>query len=59
MLRANVARLNLLTDFVDELIEVHTAVVFEKRALVFCEGNPDGMLSLHLKRVRRHVLPGR
>ena len=31
-------------DLVEELIERHIAVSFEKGALAFCEGNTDGML---------------
>jgi CRP/FNR family cyclic AMP-dependent transcriptional regulator len=45
ILRASLSRLNLPTDLVEELIERHIAVAFEKGALVFCEGNTDGMLA--------------
>ncbi len=45
ILRTNLNRLNLPLELVDELIERHVAVVFEKGALVFCEGNADGMLA--------------
>ena len=37
--------MNLPLDLVDELIERHIAVVFEKGALAFCEGNTDGMIA--------------
>jgi len=45
VLRASLSRLNLPVDLVEELIERHIAVAFEKGALVFCEGNTDGMLA--------------
>ena len=45
ILRTNLMRLNLPQELVDELIECHVAVVFEKGALAFCEGNADGMLA--------------
>jgi CRP/FNR family transcriptional regulator, cyclic AMP receptor protein len=45
ILRTNLNRLNLPLELVDELIERHVAVVFEKGAPVFCEGNADGMLA--------------
>ena len=45
ILRASLSRLNLPMDLIDDLIERHIAVVFEKGALVFCEGNTDGMLA--------------
>ena len=45
ILRTNLSRLNLPQELVDELIECHVAVVFEKGALAFCEGNADGMLA--------------
>lgn len=45
MLRMGLSTLNLPLDLVDELIERHIAVSFEKDALVFCEGNVDGMLA--------------
>ena len=45
ILRTNLGRLNLPPELVDELIECHVAVVFEKGALAFCEGNADGMLA--------------
>ena len=43
ILRTNLGRLNLPRELVDELIECHVAVVFEKGALAFCESNADGM----------------
>jgi CRP/FNR family transcriptional regulator, cyclic AMP receptor protein len=48
ILRSNLSRLNLPPELVDELIENHIAIVFEKGALAFCEGNADGMLALIL-----------
>jgi CRP/FNR family cyclic AMP-dependent transcriptional regulator len=45
ILRTSLSRLNLPLDLVDELIERHIAVVFEKGALAFCEGNTDGMIA--------------
>ena len=45
ILRTSLSRLNLPMDLVEELIERHIAVAFEKGALVFCEGNTDGMLA--------------
>ena len=45
ILRASLSRLNLPVDLVEELIERHIAVAFEKGALAFCEGNTDGMLA--------------
>ncbi len=48
ILRSNLTHLNLPPELVDELIEQHIAIVFEKGALAFCEGNADGMLALIL-----------
>src|SRR6266481_3600394 len=48
ILRSNLSRLNLPPELVDELIDNHIAIVFEKGALAFCEGNADGMLALIL-----------
>ena len=48
ILRTNLNRLNLPPELVDALIEQHMAIVFEKGALAFCEGNADGMLALIL-----------
>jgi CRP/FNR family cyclic AMP-dependent transcriptional regulator len=45
ILRTSLGRLNLSVDLVDELIDRHIAVSFEKGALAFCEGNTDGMLA--------------
>jgi CRP/FNR family cyclic AMP-dependent transcriptional regulator len=45
ILRTSLSRLNLPLDLVDELIERHIAVVFEKGAMAFCEGNTDGMIA--------------
>ena len=44
-LRTSLSRLNLPLDLIDELIERHMAVAFEKGALAFCEGNTDGMIA--------------
>jgi CRP/FNR family transcriptional regulator, cyclic AMP receptor protein len=45
VLRRNLGGLNIPVDLVDELIERHIAISFEKGALVFCEGKSDGMLA--------------
>jgi CRP/FNR family cyclic AMP-dependent transcriptional regulator len=45
ILRTSLSRLNLPLDLVDELIDRHIAVVFEKGAMAFCEGNTDGMIA--------------
>src|SRR5271163_5369735 len=45
ILRSSLGRLNLPIDLVQELIERHIPVTFEKGALAFCEGNTDGMLA--------------
>jgi CRP/FNR family transcriptional regulator, cyclic AMP receptor protein len=45
ILRSSLSRLSLPLDLVDELVERHIAVVFEKGALAFYEGNADGMLA--------------
>src|SRR5262250_1936131 len=45
VLRSSLTGLNLPLDLVDELIDRHIAVTFEKGALAFCEGNTDGMLA--------------
>src|SRR5579863_9361396 len=45
ILRTSLSRLNLPLDIVEELIDRHIAVSFEKGALAFCEGNTDGMLA--------------
>ena len=44
-LRTSLSRLNLPLNLIDELIERHMAVAFEKGALAFCEGNTDGMVA--------------
>jgi CRP/FNR family cyclic AMP-dependent transcriptional regulator len=44
-LRATLSRLNLPPDLVDDLIERHITVSFEKGAWAFYEGNTDGMLA--------------
>lgn len=44
-IRTSLSSMNLPLDLVDELIERHIAVSFEKDALAFCEGNTDGMLA--------------
>src|SRR5271156_2796772 len=45
ILRTSLSRWNLPIDLVQELIERHIPVTFEKGALAFCEGNTDGMLA--------------
>ena len=45
ILRTRLGGLNLPVDLVDELIDRHIAVSFEKGALAFCEGNTDGMFA--------------
>jgi CRP/FNR family cyclic AMP-dependent transcriptional regulator len=45
ILRTSLSHLNLPMDLVDELIERHIAVPFEKGALALSEGNADGMLA--------------
>jgi len=45
ILRESLSRLKLPAEWVDELIERHIAVSFEKGALAFCEGNTDGMMA--------------
>jgi CRP/FNR family transcriptional regulator, cyclic AMP receptor protein len=45
ILRTSLSSLKLPLDLVDELIERHIAVAFEKGALAFCEGNTDGMIA--------------
>jgi len=44
MLRMTLGRF-LHQEMVEELIERHIAVTFEKGAMAFCEGNADGMLA--------------
>jgi CRP/FNR family cyclic AMP-dependent transcriptional regulator len=45
ILRTSLGHLNLPMDLVDELIERHIPVAFEKGELALCEGNSDGMLA--------------
>ena len=45
ILREGLGRLSLPLDLVDEVIERHMAVVYEKGALALCEGNTDDMLA--------------
>lgn len=45
ILRASLSRLNLPSDLVNELIERHISVSYEKGAWAFCEGNTDGMVA--------------
>jgi CRP-like cAMP-binding protein len=45
ILRKSLGSLCLPEELVDELIEHHMAVVYEKGALAFCEGNTDDMLA--------------
>jgi CRP/FNR family cyclic AMP-dependent transcriptional regulator len=44
-LRAILSRFNLPPDLVDDLIERHIMVTYERGAWAFCEGNTDGMLA--------------
>jgi CRP/FNR family transcriptional regulator, cyclic AMP receptor protein len=44
-LRTSLSRFNLPLNLIDDLIERHMAVAFEKGALAFCEGNTDGMIA--------------
>ena len=45
ILRGTLSRLNLPADLVNELIERHISVSYEKGAWAFCEGNTDGMVA--------------
>ena len=45
ILRTSLGRFNLPLELVEELIERHIVVAFEKGALAFYEGNTDGMLA--------------
>ena len=45
ILRASLSRFNLPVELVEELIDRHIVVAFEKGALAFYEGNTDGMLA--------------
>jgi CRP/FNR family cyclic AMP-dependent transcriptional regulator len=45
ILRTSLSRFNLPLELVEELIERHIVVAFEKGALAFYEGNTDGMLA--------------
>ena len=45
ILRNSFSRLNLPVEMVDELIDRHIAVSFEKGAMALCGGNTDGMLA--------------
>ena len=49
ILRTSFSQLNLPEDLVEELIERHIAVAFEKGAIAFCAGNTDGMLACVLR----------
>jgi CRP/FNR family cyclic AMP-dependent transcriptional regulator len=49
ILRTSFSQLNLPEDLVEELIERHIAVPFEKGAIAFCAGNTDGMLACVLR----------
>lgn len=44
-LRSNLSGLNLPAEMIDELTEGQMAVSFAKGAMLFCEGNTDGMLA--------------
>jgi CRP-like cAMP-binding protein len=45
VLRMSLGRCNLPLELVEELIERHIAVAFERGAMAFIEGNTDGMLA--------------
>jgi len=45
ILHTSLSRFNLPVELVEELIERHIVVAFEKGALAFYEGNTDGMLA--------------
>jgi CRP/FNR family transcriptional regulator, cyclic AMP receptor protein len=45
VLRKNISRWQLPIELVDELVERQISIPFEKGALVFCEGNADGLLA--------------
>jgi CRP/FNR family transcriptional regulator, cyclic AMP receptor protein len=45
VLRSSLNRFNLPAELVDELIERHIPVSFERGTMAFCEGNTDGMLA--------------
>jgi CRP/FNR family cyclic AMP-dependent transcriptional regulator len=45
ILRTSLIRLKLPLDLVDEVIERHIAVAFQKGSLALCEGNTDGMIA--------------
>jgi CRP/FNR family cyclic AMP-dependent transcriptional regulator len=45
VLRMSLGRFNLPVELVEELVERHIAVAFERGAMAFCEGNTDGMLA--------------
>jgi CRP-like cAMP-binding protein len=45
VLRMSLEHFNLPVKLVEELIERHIAVAFERGAIAFCEGNTDGMLA--------------
>ena len=45
VLRMSLGHFNLPLELVEELIERHIVVAFERGAMAFCEGNADGMLA--------------
>jgi CRP/FNR family transcriptional regulator, cyclic AMP receptor protein len=47
-LQGNLSELNLSPELIQELIDRHIPVSFEKGAMLFCEGNTDGMLACML-----------
>lgn len=55
ILRTSLSHLNLPMDLVDELIERHIPVAFEKGELALCEGNADGVLACN--RCSAHTTP--
>jgi CRP/FNR family cyclic AMP-dependent transcriptional regulator len=45
VLRMSLGRFNLPAELVEELIDRHIAVAFDRGAMAFCEGNVDGMVA--------------
>ena len=45
ILRTSFGRFNMPPELVDELIERHIPVAFDRGTMAFCEGNTDGMLA--------------
>ncbi|HTY56405.1 MAG TPA: Crp/Fnr family transcriptional regulator [Candidatus Binataceae bacterium] len=45
LLRSSFVKWQLPADLLDEIVERHIRISFEKGALVFCEGNTDGLVA--------------